>query len=1383
MAEWELSKENIQPLKNGRKVSTLNTVLQARDEETQKALEEERDLFETEIRSYAGADPIDPWYRYINWVQQSFPKGGKEGNIHILLQKCIKLFKDDKKSNFDPRYLEIWLKYAIMAVDPLEVYSFMFNNGVCTQQAGLYDAWAWHLETQNNYKSAALVYQKGRDAITNVEERDGLVLRKSQFEARISRRLNGEEIPQEEIDEQMQRSALGRLRAHGKHGKVSSLRVGTSKLGGPGTVFSGQVKQPLKPNNGGIKIFQDNQHNSTGDNRPSEDPIRKNIPSKEDYKENNMSAGKWNTFKGSKIANIPINKISEHVKPSFVLHEDEEDCKSTVTPHKVVPGESNVLSVRKLDKSEAGSNCPVALFEPPDATKRPMYCKHKVYQGAKEFSFEEMRAVTWRKIEKKRLENIEIERKRNELLEMENKIKNQQDQLKDRQVQVEKAIEEFKRMMSKNKELTNADDQRASNVSIAMTDQQSVAESLSKKNYPDDTSSLINANSNGCEKIDQCSPYRNKTASFPSSPTVNTKEALAAMQQIWAENDTGDNAAAPVILNPSKELDSQGYTNQNKFHIFEDSQPIAATVNTLPFEIFSDSELKDRTTTRNKPKKVFNFDKENLVDKDNFADKANPGCQENLFDKENLINNKEDGENIPPQGYTQSKVNRTKTGVLTPSENIEWMPLEEQERLLDEAERKQEISMSLPKPVIGNATMLVPDEREFGNMAKTASTPFTGMGFVPMEDEDTCAVQLVYRHQELDSLVMPPPADDEPMQLAPLSPIVETSREHYKSSSSSSSGADTTNGTTRGDQSKSRWGNTGVSSHQKTIDNTTGICLKSTSEGLLTSCSSGYVGDKSSMYNCNANTLSLQPRNMLSQERPSTTAPDDDLFSDMMSEYKLTLQKPIVTNNQLEVSMQPSFIDVAERERSDYMIATPALHGISVGLVGESPTNRDLPQGLDNTEMVDLKLDSKSLLCTTTSKSMLGAPVLNLTNASVNISNPHLLSMSADISKLQSYEASSAVERLGDLTGDVKRENLVQSSVDPFSLKTQEDWLSEISVPVDKRHGYIKIGAKIPRITIGSCIQLGEDRFTVTALKGEGGFAKVYSAIREGSEMDCTIAGIDAVLKVQRPANEWEWYICTEVEQRISNSSYRNFSQSFMSIPRSYSFTDGSVFVSYHQKLGNFLELINTTKAKQNLSTETLALYYTIEILYIVEALHSIGIVHSDLKPDNFLLKDFPRVREGSTKEEVFNFSSTSLQLIDFGRAIDLSILPEGTTFNQVVKTDGLKCVEMREGRGWREHLDYYGIAACAYCMLFGNYMDIVKSKGVWEVKGSYRRNFVATDLWKKFFHQFINIESSDKESLPSLKEWREKLMARFFQHRAQMCQKINQVIEDITSS
>ena len=40
-------------------------------------------------------------------------------------------------------------------------------------------------------------------------------------------------------------------------------------------------------------------------------------------------------------------------------------------------------------------------------------------------------------------------------------------------------------------------------------------------------------------------------------------------------------------------------------------------------------------------------------------------------------------------------------------------------------------------------------------------------------------------------------------------------------------------------------------------------------------------------------------------------------------------------------------------------------------------------------------------------------------------------------------------------------------------------------------------------------------RFVVTALKGEGGFAKVYSAKTQPNDLNCTIAGIDAVLKVR----------------------------------------------------------------------------------------------------------------------------------------------------------------------------------------------------------------------------------------------------------------------------
>ena len=77
--------------------------------------------------------------------------------------------------------------------------------------------------------------------------------------------------------------------------------------------------------------------------------------------------------------------------------------------------------------------------------------------------------------------------------------------------------------------------------------------------------------------------------------------------------------------------------------------------------------------------------------------------------------------------------------------------------------------------------------------------------------------------------------------------------------------------------------------------------------------------------------------------------------------------------------------------------------------------------------------------------------------------------------------------------------------------------------------------------------------------------------------------------------------------------------------------------------------------------------------------------------------------------EEMFSNKSMSLQLIDFGRAIDLKVLPKDIFFTQVVKTDGIKCIEMREGKPWRQHIDYFGLAATAYCLLFGTYIDAVK--------------------------------------------------------------------------
>lgn len=76
-------------------------------------------------------------------------------------------------------------------------------------------------------------------------------------------------------------------------------------------------------------------------------------------------------------------------------------------------------------------------------------------------------------------------------------------------------------------------------------------------------------------------------------------------------------------------------------------------------------------------------------------------------------------------------------------------------------------------------------------------------------------------------------------------------------------------------------------------------------------------------------------------------------------------------------------------------------------------------------------------------------------------------------------------------------------------------------------------------------------------------------------------------------------------------------------------------------------------------------MYFMVEILSILEALHSCNIVHADVKPDNFLIQTV--YLKCDTTSEIFARGPVYLKLIDFGRSIDMKAFPEGTTFTEVV--------------------------------------------------------------------------------------------------------------------
>ncbi|CAG0901544.1 unnamed protein product [Cyprideis torosa] len=154
----ETTKENIQPLKKGRVKSALLESLCFEEPE----LRRKRCEFEKLLRSSEDLDdPLEPWYQYITWTEQHYPRGSKDGKLDQLLEKCIKKFKTSLLYKEDQRFIGIYLNFACHQQDPIEIYNQMFKLGIGLECAELYKAWSWELERLGNAGGAMGILSRG----------------------------------------------------------------------------------------------------------------------------------------------------------------------------------------------------------------------------------------------------------------------------------------------------------------------------------------------------------------------------------------------------------------------------------------------------------------------------------------------------------------------------------------------------------------------------------------------------------------------------------------------------------------------------------------------------------------------------------------------------------------------------------------------------------------------------------------------------------------------------------------------------------------------------------------------------------------------------------------------------------------------------------------------------------------------------------------------------------------------------------------------------------------------------------------------------------------------------------------------------------------------
>jgi checkpoint serine/threonine-protein kinase len=303
-------------------------------------------------------------------------------------------------------------------------------------------------------------------------------------------------------------------------------------------------------------------------------------------------------------------------------------------------------------------------------------------------------------------------------------------------------------------------------------------------------------------------------------------------------------------------------------------------------------------------------------------------------------------------------------------------------------------------------------------------------------------------------------------------------------------------------------------------------------------------------------------------------------------------------------------------------------------------------------------------------------------------------------------------------------------------------------------------------------LELGDKRFSVYEKLGEGGFGAVFAAKVVAPKFGGDDGGDDdeddedededddeshrVAIKVVKPHNIWEFRMLHRAHECLPT----RLRSSVIHPQALHTFHDESFLVLDLCTQGSLLDIINHA-VPAGISQhgacldELLVMFFTIELLRLLEGLHGAGIIHGDLKIDNCLvrLEDVPGGASHWAAQYdpagAHGWNCKGIKLIDFGRAIDTRLFPRDQAFLADWPTDARDCVEMREGRPWTYQADYFGLAGIVYCMLYGKYIEtssVVRAAAAEVGEGTPRyklapgfKRYWQADLWTRLFDVLLN--------------------------------------------
>ncbi|PPS10210.1 hypothetical protein GOBAR_AA10425 [Gossypium barbadense] len=241
--------------------------------------------------------------------------------------------------------------------------------------------------------------------------------------------------------------------------------------------------------------------------------------------------------------------------------------------------------------------------------------------------------------------------------------------------------------------------------------------------------------------------------------------------------------------------------------------------------------------------------------------------------------------------------------------------------------------------------------------------------------------------------------------------------------------------------------------------------------------------------------------------------------------------------------------------------------------------------------------------------------------------------------------------------------------INPWSAFIVEELLKKIHPRITKYDGYhLSKKAYSGKVALSSLkkssrnkiIEIGGKKYQIKGCAGQGGFAQVFKAYVDSNPDDAV------ALKIQRPAFPWEFYMYRQLDERISGKQRSSFGFAH----KVHIYSDCSILICDYLAHGTLQDAINSYVVTGKFMEEVLCIYYTTEMLYMLETLHSVGIIHGDFKPDNLLIRySKDDLSEEGFKDRTGSWLDQGLYLVDWGRGIDLQLFPKNTEFTGDCRT------------------------------------------------------------------------------------------------------------------